>query len=59
MSYSQYLCEFFYRTALTLFQLVSGGKDYKHFITVPWAFPNANFLEFHLVTTTIFSSFSI
>ena len=47
------------RMALILFKLVSGGMDFKNFITALWSVPIASPLGFQLVTVNIFSSFSI
>ena len=35
-----------HRTAFTLFQLISGGKDLTHLVMSPYAFPIASSLDF-------------
>ena len=45
--------------ALTLFQLGSAGKDVRHFITMPWAFPKDYSLGFCLVTVVMFYNLKI
>ena len=37
-----------YKIDLTLSQLISGGKDFKHFIIVPLAFPKASLSQHSL-----------
>ena len=59
MSYHWHHGKFCHKTVFKLFQLMSGGKNFKHLITAPWPFSRASSLAFHLVTVAIFSNFKI